>query len=77
MRLSSNTTIACLLLAAASIAWADNPFIVFHPQCTEELKLSDDQKQKLLEKLPEYQVEGRFSIQKVGVPALTKNFGRS
>jgi hypothetical protein len=63
------TTIACLLLAAAGIARADNPFIVFHPYAMEELKLSDDQKQKLREKLPNYQVDGRFSSQKVDAVA--------
>ena len=61
--------IACLLLAAAGIAWADNPFIVFHPHAMEELKLFDDQKQKLMEKLPNYQVDGRFSSQKVDAAA--------
>lgn len=62
-------TIAGLLLAAAGIARADNPFIVFHPHAMEELKLSDDQKQKLREKLPSYQVDGRFSSQKVDAAA--------
>ena len=56
MKLSSITvtTIACLLLAAASIARAERPFIVFDPSVPEELKLSDDQKQKLKEKLPDF-----------------------
>ena len=52
MKLNSITTIAFLLLAAAGIARAERPFIVFDPSVPEELKLSDEQKQKLVEKLP-------------------------
>lgn len=52
MKLRPITTIALLLLAATSIAWAERPFIVFDPSVPEELKLSDDQKQQLKEKLP-------------------------
>ena len=48
------TTIACLLLAAVGIARAERPFIVFDPCVPDELKLSDDQKQKLKEKLPSF-----------------------
>ena len=56
MKHSSITTtiIACLLLAAAGIARAERPFIVFDPSVPEELKLSDEQKQKLKEKLPSF-----------------------
>ena len=48
------TTIACLLLAAAGIARAERPFIVFDPCVPDELKLSDDQRQKLKDKLPSF-----------------------
>ena len=54
MKLRSITTIACLLLAAAGIARAERPFIVFDPCVPDELKLSDDQRQKLKEKLPSF-----------------------
>jgi hypothetical protein len=74
MKLSSMTTIAFLLLAAASNAWADNPFIIAHPHAQEELKLSDEQKKKFLENLPDYQVEGRFSMQKVNAPGARDKF---
>lgn len=65
MKLSS-IIITFLLLAAAGIAWAQNeearkhlhhaggPFIVYRDKVWEDLQLSDDQKQKLLEKLPDY-----------------------
>ena len=69
MKTKTKILLACLLMAAAGIARADNPFIVFHPHAMEELKLSDDQKQKLGEKLPNYQVDGRFSSQKVDAAA--------
>ena len=52
MKLSSLTTSVFLVLAAARIARAERPFIVFDPSVPGELKLSDDQKQKLKEKLP-------------------------
>lgn len=52
MKLSSLTTSVFLVLAAAGIARAERPFIVFDPSVPGELKLSDDQKQKLKEKLP-------------------------
>jgi hypothetical protein len=52
MKISFIFTLACLLLAAVSIARAERPFIVFDPSVPGELKLSDDQKQKLTEKLP-------------------------
>ena len=53
MKLSSIITVTVLLLAAAGIVRAEErPFIVFDPTVPEELKLSDDQKQKLKEKLP-------------------------
>ena len=65
--LSSLTTIAFLLLTAVGIARAQDeearkfvphalggPFIVYRDKVQEELKLSDDQKRKLLEKLPDF-----------------------
>ena len=54
MKLRSIITIACLWLAAAGFARAERPFIVFHPSVPDELKLSDDQRQKLKEKLPAF-----------------------
>ena len=55
MKLSPIITIAFLLLAAAGVARAERPFIVFDPCVPEELKLSDEQKTKLVEKLPGFQ----------------------
>ena len=52
MKHSSITAVAFLLLAAAGVARAERHFIVFDPSVPEELKLSDEQKQKLKEKLP-------------------------
>lgn len=60
MKLSSIATIAFLLLAAAGIAWADNPFIVFHPLAQKELKCSDDQKQQLREKQADFLQKNSF-----------------
>ena len=54
MKTKTKLILTCLLLAAASIARAERPFIVFDPSVPEELKLSDDQKQKLKEKLPDF-----------------------
>ena len=53
MKLKS-ITIAVLLLSAASIPWASEPSIVTRDYIQEELKLSESQKQKLLEKVPGY-----------------------
>ncbi len=48
-----------------------NPYpIAFHPVAQEELKLSDDQKQKILAKLPDYQVDGRFTAEKTQAPGV-------
>ena len=61
--------LACLWLAAAGIARADNPYpIAFHPVAQEELKLTDDQKKKILAKLPDYQVDGHFTPEKTQAP---------
>jgi hypothetical protein len=67
MKLASITTIACLVLAGAGIVQAQDdetrkhllhelggPFIVYRSNVQEELKLSDDQKQRLLGKLPDF-----------------------
>ncbi len=65
MKLRSLTITAFLLLAAAGIAWAERPFIVFDPSVPEELKLSDDQKQKLKEKFPDHVQETMKVFEKI------------
>ena len=72
------TTIAFLLLAAAGIAWAQDeqtrkhvlhelggPFFVSRDKVQEELKLSDDQKQKLREAMTDYVQETMKVVEKL------------
>ena len=54
MKLTSIATIACLLPAAAGIAWSGERYLALRANVQEELKLSYDQKQTLREKLPDY-----------------------
>jgi hypothetical protein len=78
MKLRAITTIAMPLLAAASFAWGQDeearkhllhalsgPFIVSRDKVQEELKLSDDQKQKLVEKLTGYVQETQKVFEKL------------
>ena len=66
-KLLTFTAITCLLLTAVGIVWAQDdearkhqlhslggPFIVYRTNVQQELKLSDDQKQKLQANLPDY-----------------------
>ena len=52
MKLNPITTIACLLLAVAGIAWAERPFIVFDPSVPEELKLLEPWRGKVPDVIP-------------------------
>ena len=66
MKLKSLTTIACLLLAAISIAWAQDekarkhqsesgePSIITRDYIQDEVKLSEEQKQKLSKTSPSF-----------------------
>jgi hypothetical protein len=46
-------------------ALGGGPFLVFRDKVQEELKLSDDQKQKLLEKFPDYAQETKKTFERV------------